>query len=180
MKKVFLVLALFLAAQVSRAEIYSASFSFNPASSPTDSVVVFGSDTNPIYVYGFAIDGQATALSSQVLSMAKRSTADTGGTPVTLTLGAFNSASSPSTARVVQYTSNPTLGTLDSYLFKWTQVFNSGLTGIVGISPTTFSTPQLSPNFPIILRGSNECVAINFGGTKPLGAMITGFVIINE
>lgn len=178
-KKLALALLMVLLPTFTLADNYACSFSFTPASSTTDAVVIFGSSTKTVAVFGWGFQGEATLLNNHGMQMIKRSTVDTGGTsagPVTLV--PLDSASPASTAAVSIYSANPTLGTAVGAPYAWNQIFE-GLTNIIGLTPNNFGTTSVSGGSAIILH-DGECLAVNFGGAKPSGAVFTGYLIWAE
>jgi hypothetical protein len=106
-------------------------------------------------------------------SVIKRSTANTGGTPTTITPVALDSTNSAATASVKNYTANPTAGTLVGAI--WSGQINSPAIATSGIGEIgrLLDFGDLFRQ-PIILRGVADVAAWNFGGA----ALPTGLSII--
>lgn len=91
-----------------------------------------------------------------------------GPNPVTITAVPHDSTNEPATASVVQFVSNPTLGNAVGVV-RCAPVFISTTTGQAQLVRWTFVTGS---NQGITLRGVDESLNINFGGTTVAGAAL--------
>ena len=137
---------------------------------PTDFFSIKGSDSKTIKVTGIRLSGYATANNIIDLALVKRSTANTGGTPTIRTNTPLDSLNPLATAVVVSYAAAPTLGTLVGAICAC-QVELPAKSGVGGyILEWQFNHNGGSP---IILRGSNEMIALNAYGTSfPAGTAL--------
>jgi hypothetical protein len=131
--------------------------------SPTDFFAIRGSATKIIKIIKIRLSGYATANNIIDLALVKRSTANTSGTPTTLTNVPLDSVNPAATAVAVTYAAAPTVGTLvgnicacqvelpaksgvGGYILRWDFWHNGG--------------------GPVILRGTNEMATLNAYGTS--------------
>ena len=83
-----------------------------PPAAATDIFTIIGSATKTIRISRIQFSGRATAAAACDVSIVKRSTADTGGTPGTVpTIVPLDSTDAAATAVCATYTAVPTLGT---------------------------------------------------------------------
>lgn len=151
---------------------YSAVASaFAPASSATDIFTISGSASKTIRIHKIDVTGTTTSGSpiKITICLQKRSTANTGGTSVTRTNVPHDSSNAAATAEVKSYTANPTLGTLVGNVRCVTTSFQaSGITDTVLMWEFADDGGQ-----PIILRGVNESLVVNFNGTTVTGGVVS-------
>lgn len=134
---------------------------------PTDIFSIQGSATKTIKIYNIRISGYATADNNFNVGLFKRSTANTGGTPTTLTVVPMDSTSAAATGVATTYGTAPTVGTLVGALCAC-QLQVPAQNGTGG----TVLEWQFNRNggSPLILRGVNEMVTLNlYGVTLPAG-----------
>src|SRR5271166_514249 len=149
---------------------YSTAALGNQAASPTDWVVIGGSATKTVRVTNITVCGTATAASTIDVVLIKRSSADTGGTPVSATAVPLDSNDAAATGTVVYYTANPTglgtaVGNVDAVKL------NLGASGAAGCGSVDFGTRNSQA---VVLRGVAQQLAINLNGaTVPSGASIS-------
>lgn len=143
---------------------------------PTDLACIWGSASKTIRIQRFSMSVSSTATALQTVDFVKRSTADTGGTPTTLTATTYDSADAAATASVATYAAAPTLGTTVGTLVtaQGSSTVPTSAPGslsncsinVVGICQTTTSFDK-----PFVLRGVGEGVCINYRGA----ALTSGF-----
>lgn len=129
-----------------------------PAASATDLVQIIGSATTIVAIRRIRVSGKAGTAITVPVTLAKRSTANTGGTATTPTPTPLDSADAAATAVASFYTVNPTTGTE---------------TGIVGARDVTLNVTTLGGvagewdlrDAPIILRGVAQAFAIKANAT---------------
>lgn len=152
-----------------RPSTYSASYTaITTAASLTDFMTLTGSATKTVYLLRVECNGVTTAAGASKVSLVKRSTADTGGTPVTPSATAggqlvpHDSASAAASATVVAYSANPTVGTLVGVVR--TGEINSGPGATVASSPSLVWTFEDNAQ-RVILRGTGQVAALGGLGT---------------
>jgi hypothetical protein len=146
-----------------------------PVATATDVLTLSGSASRRVVrVLGVKVTGLATAASAYRVNFIKRLAANTDGTSTNPTPGKANSASSDATATLTLYTANPSaLGS------------GSTLASDLLWLPAA-ATPTAPPGFvmfddPIVLRGTSELLAVNFGGAAvPSGTSISIEIMWSE
>lgn len=156
---------------------YSYSSSANtPAAAPTDVLVLQGSASKLIRVRKIMVSGLATTAGQLVCNLIRRSAANTGGTSTTPAGVSLHPGNGTATGVVWLYTANPSalgsaVGTLLSFRV------NMGVATAIG--------PQVQFDFRgtqgIVLRGTSDYLAFNFGGgTVPAGGVLDFNIIWSE
>lgn len=146
-----------------RKATYSASVAnFTPVATPTDFFSITGSGSKIIRVLGIRISGVATSGTIVNTRVVKRSTANSGGSPSSLTAVAHESSQSAATAVVATYGVNPTTGTLVGAMHIRKHALVTDASNIV---------PQLldlefgqDNGKAIVLSGTTEVLALNWNG----------------
>lgn len=161
-----------------RLPVYSACSSvFTPGATPQDVFTITGSATNNILVLRMGITTFQTTAGLNGWRITKRSTANTGGTSSARTNISWVSTQPAPTATVLQYTANPTAGTLvgDLFIFSLQSPdITGGNAGVPSLEGFNFET--LTGN-PIALLSVNEVLAFNFNGAAlPAGLSVSAFV----
>jgi hypothetical protein len=146
------------------------------AAGATDIFTITGSPTAIVRIKRISISGIATADANIVCLLLKRSTANSGGTFTTIPVVPHDSTNTAGTAVVRAYTANPTsLGTLVGAI-------NSVRLGIGTASPGANEPTQARPEVlfetretkqDIVLRGTNEVLAINLNGVTVNGGLFS-------
>jgi hypothetical protein len=144
------------------------SGSFVIAALATDVFYLQGSATKTVRVLHAEVSGSTTSGSGAlaVVSLIKRSAANTGGTSTAITIASHDSTNAATTAASVFYTVNPTVlgaavGTIRSQRADFTAA------GAVG---TTFAYDfGITPGQAIVLRGTSQFLVINFNATTVTG-----------
>ncbi len=159
---------------------YRPAFDVTGYTTPTDLWQLCGSATKTVKVRYIRLSGTATTATSSDIILVKRSTADTGGTPTSITLTSSDSQNAASGASLVTFAAAPTLGTLVG-AFDDQQLT---------MPPPTSSTPAVTylpfefgarGEQPVVLRGVAECIALNFqGAALPAGMKISNTVVYTE
>lgn len=146
----------------------AATAPFTPGATPQDVAILNGSATKLVTVTRVAIMTIQNTAGINAWTLAKRSTANTGGTSAAVAAVPVSATYPAATASVLQYTANPTLGTLVGRVW----------TGRV-VSPTAASVttgPLETPctlQTPITLSGVAQGLALNFGGVAlPAGLSV--------
>lgn len=152
---------------------FSAGINSTPGASPSDIFLIRGSDTRIIEVTRIMISTTQTTSGINSWYLAKRSTANSGGTSTSVVPVPHDRNDVSPTATILQYTANPTLGNLVGYLWK----------GHVPSPCVASFTLDFSKEFgkPITLRGAGDVLAMNFGGaTLPSGLVVLGSITWTE
>ncbi len=135
---------------------------------PTDMLCIFGSDTKTVVVTDLLVESGSTSTALITYHWVKRNTANTGGTKTNPTPVALDSVDPVPTAAVSLYTAAPTLGTSlgDVRL-------DSAVTAATTSTPTLRNLASVVGSYnltdvrkPIILRGANEGLCLNFAGAS--------------
>lgn len=141
------------------------------AATATDVCVMPGSATKTVRVTQTRVSGVQTTAGAVDVLLAKRSTADTLGTPVALTIGPHDSANAAATAAPLVYTANPTTGTLVANLREEYVFFPAVATAADGpVRVWDFAGRDVQP---VVLRGVAEQLVVNFGSTTVTGGVIS-------
>ncbi len=142
---------------------YTAGFDVTGYTTPTDLFCVNGSATRVVKVRRITVTGQATSATQMDIVFLRRSTANTGGTPTSITLGYDDSLDPAPTATVTKYGAAPTLGA---------QFGGSVLDVQINFPAPGGGNPPLPAAWPpssegtktLTLRGANEGVCWNWNG----------------
>lgn len=154
---------------------YSAAISaLVPAGSPTDIMTITGSATKTIRITMVEISG-TTSSGSGIRGQAnliRRSTPNTGGTSTSPTRVSHDSTNIAPTATVLAYTANPTLGTTVGTIRSMALTFLASGSAASLIDWFFGDRPAQA----VILRGTNQVIAINLGGVTVTGGQISGSI----
>ena len=145
----------------------AAATSVNAPASATDVFEIAGSASKIIKVRAVILSGTETTSAQVIAKLVKRSTANSGGTSATLTNVPFDSSSAAATAVCKSYTANPTTGTPVGDLLAVRFSLPSAATS----SPIeqVFSFSNGSLDFPVVLHGTAQTLAVNFNGVTLTG-----------
>lgn len=138
---------------------------YTPPATPTDTAGICGSSTKTVRVYNIRLSGSQTTAGINRFHLVKRSAADTGGTAVNGTATTHDTNDAATTVGFLgHYTANPTLGATVA----------TPRSDLVGVPATASALTQMVHEFymdaefigtkPITLRGTAQCLYINFGG----------------
>ncbi len=148
------------------------TLAFTPAATATDFWRLLGSATKTARLTRLTITGFATAAISIPISLIKRTTANTGGTEVSLasTTGIHDSNDGAQTCVVTKYSVEPTgLGTNGGLLRA--EYLNLGVTGAAGRIEWTFGNRNSKTD---VLRGVAQSYVLNWNGAAvPAGTVLT-------
>ncbi len=137
-----------------------------------DIFTITGSATKTIRILKIAFGGRQTTESLVEVLLLKRSTADTGGTPVSAKAN-YKSSNPAATATIVQ---QPTgFGSLVG-IIRSTKINIPILTNPVGPKLTEYVWAFNRPGQELVLRGTSEVVAINLNNANILGGSISMWV----
>ncbi len=147
-----------------------------PAATPTDVITIAGSASKVVRVVRAAIYPVATAAGIVPALLLRRSTANSGGTSSSPTIGQHATADNAPTAVVKVYTANPAgLGTLVANLgAKQTSIVTSG-----GYLPLEFDGVRDGAGAlkPYVLVGTTDILAINGNGATLLAGETWGYEV---
>lgn len=146
----------------------------SPASSATDIFTITGSATKTVRVTKAYCNATADAAGSLNLRLAKRSTANSGGTASTVTSASHDSTNSAASAVVRSYTANPTTGTLVGYLRGAVLAIATATAPAVTGSDTAWNfSDGFTTDQAVTLRGTGQVLAVNAGGVSfPAGSSV--------
>lgn len=153
------------------AQTYSAASLVTSAALATDIFSITGSATKTIAIVSLTISGIATAATVSTVNIIKRSTANTGGTPTTITNVPSDSTNAAATATVVSYAGVPTTGTPVGNI-RTIKIF---LPPPTGGNANTPSMPIIGPQSfsqPVVLRGTGQVLSLNLAGVTIAGAVL--------
>jgi len=141
-----------------------------PVATATDVLVLSGSASKVIRVTRVSVTGTATAASIYDHYLIKRTAANTGGTSTSLTAAQSDSTDATQSATLKLYTANPSaLGTGIAAEGNKTYLAAGATPGAAAL-PHAYSFGDRNDK-AIVLRGTAESLAINFGGQAvPSGA----------
>jgi len=140
---------------------------FVPASQPTDVLIIRGSATKTLKIQSIIISAESSLASVLSASIIRRSTAPVGGTSTALIGTPHDILDGVATAAVSFYTASPTVGTIygaGNGLLGCQQLI-CGNSGAVPAIPVCWNFGGTMDVKPIILRGINDYICINLGGT---------------
>lgn len=149
---------------------YSSAPSTVLAAAATDALTITGSATKTIRITRVSFTGIGTTLGDATVTLNKRSTANTGGTSTAAAAVPHDSTSASATATVLQYTANPTLGTLVGAVRSLPSPFFA-LTNAAYPTVWDFTTRN---GQGIVLRGTSQVLAIGLGGATVTGGLLYG------
>lgn len=163
-----------------KASYLAFSPAFTPGATPQDVFTITGSATKLVRVLSVYLCSAQTSAGINNWQLVRRSTANTGGTSASVASIRSDLNDPVATATVLQYTANPTAGTL----------VGNAWGGFVG-SPAAASVIAGNVGFfidfvedlgkPIILRSTSDVLAWNFNGAAlPAGLSIRAGVRFTE
>lgn len=138
-------------------------------SSPTDIFRLSGSATKTVYVKKITISGYKTNAGSLIVSLFKRSTANSDGTTVALTEHPLDSGDATATAAAVAITGNMTVGTGVIIGAQRTEWYAANMTS--GIAPLVWEFGGFDPSRYLVLRGVAQGVTLNLNGVTQTGGV---------
>lgn len=150
-----------------------------PAANPTDVLVITGSATKTVRVLSIELYVSQNVAGNNNWLLFRRSTDDSGGTPVSLTPRLHDTTDGAATAAIREYLANPTVGTSAGIVARAQIVsFDSTTTVQNGF---TFDFIKAGYDKGIVLRGTSEILALNFNAAAlPAGMQITGTILHSE
>lgn len=153
------------------------SSAFTPGATPQDVITLSGNATTNVYVLKMGLSTSQTTEGLNAWYIAKRSTANSGGTSAGLTEVPLRSTQSTAASAVLQYTANPTAGTLVGNV--WTGFLTAGEAAIAAAGSDNMVVDFESElGQPIALLSADEVIAWNFGGAAlPTGLSVLGWIM---
>ena len=150
---------------------YRAFVSSGTATAATDFLTLTGSASKTVRVKKLRVQGYHSAATTMGLSIIRRSAANTGGTSSNPSAAKADSTNAAATAVVTAYTANPSaLGTSAGVI--------DGTLLTVGTTTPAFTAGCFDVEYgkngaqEIVLRGTSELLAVNFGATTITGAFV--------
>lgn len=160
--------------------IFVAPGGYTPYATPTALISIVGSSTRTVEINAYQIQAQSTAAALQTISWIKRASANTGGTPTTLTPYKLDSSGPACTAVVTTYGSAPSLGSSPVTIYA-SQTLSAALTAApatIFLSNALTAATTLSAQTNVILNGVAESLEINYGGGALTVGFVAGFVVV--
>lgn len=159
---------------------YSAVFTgLVPAASATDVVCIAGSATKTIKVQYFEVSGTAGTLVTLPVFLAKRATADSGGTPATgnalPVASKMDSLNAAATATLVSYTANPTINDSSPLLIRAATVTLPVTTAGVVTRPAAWRFGDAGGQ-AVVLRGAAQQLCLNLSGISVSSGVLAGSI----
>lgn len=146
---------------------YAASATVATAAAATDVFVMTGSATKTIRITNFYVSMTATAATTVIGSLIRRSAANTGGTSTAPAAVTYDTNNAAATATVAAYTANPTaLGAAVGSSIAVLKIA-ANTTATVGNDITLDFGDR--PAQAIVLRGTSQLLALNFNATTVTG-----------
>lgn len=154
----------------------AASSAFTPGATPTDIFSITGSASSNVYVVKMGISTTQTTEGVNAFFISKRSSANSGGTSAAPAIVPHNSNNPAVSASVLQYTANPTAGTLVGYLWGgWVNSPKAATAGIGGFQGVELNFQDMFGQ-PICLLNTSEVLAWNFkGAALPSGLSVLAY-----
>ena len=155
---------------------------FTPPATPTDMFAIAGAPGAIIYVTRVCISSIQTTAGINAFFLIKRSRADQAGTftnPTPVHAGANNLVQANAT--IYQYSANPTsLGTSLGNIWSGLVQSPASATAICGVGGVQIDF-LIGYGCPVVLRGPNEWLAVNFAGAAlPAGMAVSCFIQWHE
>ena len=159
----------------------AASSAFTPGATPQDVFTITGNATTNVYVLKMGISTIQTTEGVNAWYLAKRSTANSGGTPATVTPVPVQSGNFAAGATVKQYTANPTAGTLIANLWAgWLNSPKAATAGVGGLQGIELDFESMLGQ-PIALLSTAEVLSWNFNGAAlPSGLSVLAWALWAE
>lgn len=156
----------------------AASAPFTPGATPQDVFTITGSATRTVRILRMGLSSVQTTAGMNAWQVVKRATANTSGTSAGVTIVKSDKAFPTATATVLQYTANPTAGTLIGNLW-------SGRIAAPAPATAVGNTEKIVEGAALgslaVLSGIADVLAWNFNGVAlPTGLSITPWVIWTE
>lgn len=155
---------------------YSLAFTVAPAATATDIFQIVGSATTTVSINKINISGTQTTGGQTTIVLAKRSTANTGGTSTTSTMVSHDSTDAASTAVGTIYTANPTTGTLVGNI----RIFSLPLGAVTATTNNIVQLDFGERGKPIVLNGVAQALVISLGGVTLAGGSINVWIEFTE
>jgi hypothetical protein len=137
-----------------------------PPTTPTDIFNILGSASKTIRITKIVISGTQTTGAVRDILLLRRSTANTGGTAVTMTAVKLDTNNVSATAVAKYYTANATLGTLVGQV-EAVRAFIS--TTSVAVTPVVWEFGWRPPAQALVLRGVTDSISINMNSVTSAG-----------
>jgi hypothetical protein len=157
------------------------STAFTPGATPVDVFSITGSATSNIYVIKMGLSATQTTAGINAWYLAKRSTANAGGTSAAAAAIPYNSNNPAASGAALQYTANPTAGSLVGYV--WGGQLNAPAPATAGVGDVQGVEVDFVDQFgqPLSLLSASEVLAWNFkGAALPTGLSVIAYAVWYE
>ena len=160
----------------------AASSAFTPGATPQDVFTITGNGTTNVYVLKMGISTIQTTEGVNAWYLAKRSTANSGGTPATVTPVPVQSGNFAAGATVKQYTANPTAGTLIANLWNgWLNSPKAATAGVGGLQGIELDFESMLGQPIALLSAASRGVVLEFQrGCTSFGIVSIGMGIMGR
>lgn len=155
---------------------YSLAFTVALATTPTDCFQIIGSASKIVSINKINISGTQTTGGQATVTIAKRSTANTGGTSSASVMVPHDSADAAATAVGAIYTANPTTGTLVGNI----RIFSLPLGAVTATTNNIVQLDFGERSKPIVLNGVAQALVINLGGATLTGGSLNIWMEFTE
>ena len=151
----------------------AASGVFTPGATPQDVFTITGNTNTNVYVQKMGLSTLQSTAGLNIWLITKRSSANAGGTSAAVTAVPVQSGNAAAQATVLQYTANPTAGTLIGNV--WSGFVNAAATATAGVGSDLIELDFESMfGQPIALLNAAEVLGWNFSG----GALPSGLIVL--
>lgn len=161
----------------------AASTSFTPGTTPQDVFTITGSASKVIRVLQLGFSSTQSAAGTNDWFLLKRSTANSGGTSASATAVPMDRNDASATATVLQYTVNPTAGSLVGNIWHaalYTPLATPTGPGYPLVGGTLIDFTRLFGR-TVVLRGTGDVLSLNFAGAAlPAGLSMRCYVVWTE
>lgn len=155
-----------------KASYRAATTAFTPGSTPFDVATITGSASKTVKVTHTCLTGVQTNAGVNSWFIIKRSAANSGGTSTDVTEVPSDSNSEAASATVLNYTVNPTTSSPVGLIWSGKVVAAAPAGSAGNLQGVCVDLTELYGQ-PIVLRGTGEVLAWNFGGAAlPAGLSI--------
>lgn len=155
----------------------AASAPFTPGATPQDVFTITGSATRTVRVVRMGLSCLQTTAGMNSWQVVKRSTANTSGTSTGVARVPLDDAYPAATATVLQYTANPTAGTLIGAVWSGRVAAAAPATAV----GNTEKVIEMAMGTLATLTGTTDVLAWNFNGVAlPTGLSLTPWVMWTE
>jgi len=157
-----------------KATYSAATAAYAPYANAADIVNISGSASKKVRVLRIAVSGRASAANQLDVTVTKRASANSGGSPTALIAVPHDSGDGAATAAVVAYSAAPTPGTpIGMIRAVQSNVSAAGSGGAA--TPVEFDFGWCNDK-TLVLNGAAENLSVGLNGTVPAGTVLNVFI----